>query len=204
MCPVLSPLHLSVQFLSEPFHEICLCPSWNYLLRVRTKHEACNKATWEFIRETRTDLGKLVCRKRRLKKSSLALKGCLVHAHRVMIRSYVICRWRNSHMHARAYVAESFVDDATMSHVGHAGFFKVPGRLSIFSECLSAPLWLWNPEVPDMLYGWNHNASRFSKTVQRKRTEVQSYVVTCKQPEPTHCSVGCKPPVSGAVLAIKE
>lgn len=81
-------------------------------------------------------------------------------------------------MHARAYVAESFVDDATMSHVGHAGFFKVPGWLSIFSECLSAPLWLWNPEVPDMLYGWNHNASRFSKTLFSGR-EQRSKAMLC-------------------------
>lgn len=39
---------------------------------------------------------------------------------------------------------------------------------------------------------------------QLRSIEAQSHFVTFKQPQPTHCGVGYKPPVSDAMLAIKE
>lgn len=40
-------------------------------------------------------------------------------------------------MHARVYVAVSYITDATTLHISRAGHFKVQGRLSILPECLS-------------------------------------------------------------------
>lgn len=51
-------------------------------------------------------------------------------------------------MHARVYVAVSYVADATTLHISHAGPFNVQGQLSILPECLSVHAWTWNPEVP--------------------------------------------------------
>ena len=39
-------------------------------------------------------------------------------------------------MRARAHAAVSYIDDATMPHVGHAGSFKILGAIRHFCTCV--------------------------------------------------------------------
>ena len=59
---------------------------------------------------------------------------------------------QGSRMRTRAHVAVSYIGDATMRHMGHAGPFRVPRATRLFlPEGLSAHAWSWDLEVPEML-----------------------------------------------------
>ena len=57
-------------------------------------------------------------------------------------------------MYARAYIAASYVGDATIPHVDRAGPFKVPRAARYFRlKAYPHKAWPSNPEVPAMLIG---------------------------------------------------